>query len=353
MARFLESFRKAKGAAPGSLIFMGEQEMEIPKITLFTYDQVNSFEKEFKGIDEALQEIAPDQINWLNIDGLHDTSIMRTIGKHFNISALTLDSILNTGQRSRYSDDSNSLSVIAKAIFYKPETSEISIEQVSFILCKNVLISFQEKPGDHFDPVRERIRTSIGQIRKMPSDYLLYALLDSLVDNYLIIIEQIGTRIEDLEDRLSEPDKELSDELFMYKTEVTFLRKTIRPFKEVMTRIIRFDSDYLSKQTHVYFQELNDLTEHSIEAIEVYFNMIGDHMNLYHMNVDRKANDVMKVLTIFASIFIPLTFLAGIYGTNFDFIPELHYKYGYFTLWGVMIVIALIMLYFFKKNKWF
>lgn len=353
MARFLKSRSKAKGAAPGSLIFIGNQAMEKPRIRLFSYDSEATAEQEYQSIEEALAGIKPSQVNWLNIDGLHDTSILQKIGKHFSISPLALENVLNTGQRSKFFEDLNSLTILTKAVYYESETNNISVEQISFILCDHVLISFQEKPGDHFEPVRERIRNNIGRIRKSGTDYLLYTLMDSLVDNYLINIEQIGSKIEDLEPRLADPDKEVSDELFHNKTEVTYFRKTIRPLKEVMTRLLRSDSDLIKKDSQVYFQELYDLVEHSNEAIETYFNMIGDQFNLYNTNVSNRVNDVMKVLTIFASIFIPLTFIAGVYGTNFDVVPELHFKYSYFVMWGVMLIVALSMLYYFKKNKWF
>jgi len=353
MARFLKSRTKAKGAAPGSLIFMGNQTMENPKIRLFTFNKETTTENEYLNVEEALNDINPTQINWLNIDGLHDTSIFQKIGKHFDISALALENILNTGQRSKFFGDKDILTLLTKAVYYDPDKNRISVEQISFVLCDNVLISFQEKPGDHFEPVRERIRKNIGRIRKSSADYLIYTLVDSLVDNYLIIIEQIGSKIEELEHRLSSPDKGLSDELFHYKTEITYFRKTIRPLKEVMARLLRSDSEFIKKETNIYFHELNDLVEHSNEAIDTYFSMIGDQINLYNTNVNNRVNDVMKVLTIFASIFIPLTFIAGVYGTNFEYLPELHFKYSYFVMWGIMLIVASSMLYYFKKHKWF
>lgn len=353
MARFLKSRTQSKGAAPGSLIFMGNQTMETPRIRLFKYDQDKATEKEYTSVDEALSDLSTTQISWLNIDGLHDISIIQKIGKHFNISAMVLENVLNTGQRAKYFDDDNSLTMLTKAVYYDSENNRLSAEQISFILCGNVLISFQEKSGDHFDPVRERIRNSIGHIRKSSSDYLLFCLVDSLVDNYLITIEQIGSRVEEIETRLADPDKELSNELFQFRTEITFLRKTIRPLKEVMTKLLRSESEFLKSENHIFFLELNDMVEHSNDAIDIYFSMVGDQLNLYHTNISNRANGVMKVLTIFASIFIPLTFIAGVYGTNFDYLPELHFRYSYFVMWGVMLLVALSMLYYFRKNKWF
>ena len=353
MARFLKSIRKAKGAAPGSLIFMGNQKMDESKIRLFSYNDETLVEAEYKTVEEAFDHIDPQFINWLNVDGIHDTSIVQKIGKQFNIPSLALENVLNTGQRSKFFEDSDSITLVTKAVYFNPEEQDISVEQISFILCANTLISFQEKVGDHFEPVRERIRNKIGRIRKSSADYLLYTLIDSLVDNYLINIEQIGDLVEQLEPRLSNPDKKVSAELFHFKTEIMYFRKTIRPLKEVMTRLLRSNSELIQHESIVYFQELNDLVEHAYEAADTYFNMIGDYFNIYNTNVSNRVNDVMKVLTIFASIFIPLTFIAGIYGTNFQYLPELSYKYGYFVMWGVMLSVAIAMLYYFKRNKWF
>ena len=353
MARFLKSRFKAKGAAPGSLIFMGDQKMDAPRIRLFNFNDEISTENEYHTIEEALDNIKPRQINWLNIDGLHEILPIQKIGKHYNISPIALDNVLNTGQRSKFFEDKNSLTIVVKAVYYDPENNKISVEQISFILCKDIIISFQEKPGDHFEPVRERIRNNIGRIRNSAADYLLYTLIDSLIDNNLIIIEQIGDKVEQIEHKLSDPNKEVSAEIFHYKTEISYFRKTVRPLREVITRLLRSNSKLIDNDSIIYFQELNDLIEHSIEALDTYFSMIGDQLNILNTYLSNRVNDVMKVLTIFASIFIPLTFIAGVYGTNFEFVPELSFRYSYFIMWGLMITVSISMLYYFKKNKWF
>jgi magnesium transporter len=216
-----------------------------------------------------------------------------------------------------------------------------------------MVISFQEKTGDHFELVRERIRNAIGRIQKSTADYLLYALIDSLVDNYLINLEQMGENIEAMEPKLTNPDKELSNQLFQYKTEVSYFRKTIKPLKELLTRLLRSKTELIRDDNIVFYQELYDLEEQSIDAVENYFSMTNDLINLYNTNLSNKVNEVMKVLTIFASIFIPLTFIAGIYGTNFEYLPELQFRNGYFIMWGAMLLVAGIILYYFKKHKWF
>lgn len=353
MARFLKSRARAKGAAPGSMIFMGKQKMESARIRLIKYSSQRVIEGEYDNIEEALAAIDDNMVCWLNIDGLHDTSMIRRVGNHFNISELILENVLNTGQRSKMYEDENHIALITKAIYLSEAEKTVSFEQISFVFNDNYLISFQERIGDHFDSIRQRIRLGKGKARKRKTDYLAYVLIDSLVDNILINAEVLGESIEALESRLSQPDGDIAAEIFHYKTEVAFMRKTIRPLKESITRILRSDSEFLHDENRVFFQELFDLTDQAQDAAETYHNLINDHINLYNTNVSNRANDVMKVLTIFASIFIPLTFIAGIYGTNFDYVPELHYRYSYFVMWSVMLVVAVGMLVAFKKKKWF
>jgi magnesium transporter len=353
MARFLKSRKKAKGAAPGSLIFMGDQKMNTSKIRLFSYNESHTAEKEFNTIEDAIKAVDKKQINWLNIDGIHNTEILQKLGKHFNISMLALENILNTGQRAKFFEDKDSITVLTKSVYYHADENQISEEQISFVLLKNTVISFQEKSGDHFEQLRNRIRNNMGRIRTSTADYLLYALIDTLVDDYLINLELLGDQIEAVEEKLSDPQKETSNLLFHYKTEISFFRKSIRPLREVLTRLLRSEAEVLNPENLVYFHELTDLVDQAISAVDNYFGMTNDLINLFNTNLSNKANEVMKVLTIFASIFIPLTFIAGIYGTNFDNVPELHFKYAYFAMWLAMLGVAGIMLFYFRKNKWF
>lgn len=353
MARFLKSRKKVKGAAPGSYIFIGNQKMESPKIRLFQYNRNESIEAEYSSVEEAIENIHSKNTNWLNIDGLHDVSSLKILSENFGISALAFENILNTGQRTKFFEDKESFTVISKSVEYNSENNQISIEQISFIVVKNVLISFQEKVGDHFEPIRERIRNNIGVIRKSSAEYLLFALMDCLVDNYLIGMEHIGEKIENIEEKIPELDDKVSSQLFEYKKEISLFSKTIRPLKEVVKRITRLNTVIIHKENLVYYSELDNLIDLANESLEAYFNMVNDHINQFNTLLSHKDNKVMKVLTIFASIFIPLTFIAGIYGTNFDYLPELHFRYAYFAMLGVMALLALAMLNYFRKNKWF
>ena len=353
MARFLKSRLKTKGAAPGSLIFIGDKKMDDTRLNLLTYNENELFEKEYKSIDELLANIKSGYVNWINVDGIHDTDIIKKIGKEFNISPLALENIPDTGQRPKIFEDPGYAVLITKAVYFDRDENKISVEQISFVLRENIIISFQEKTGDHFEHVRNRIRNSVGKIRRTGSDYLAYALIDSLLDNYLINLEQIGSKIEALSSRLNDNNKEVSTLLFHYKTELSYFRRAIVPLKPLPVRLIKSDTKVISQENLVYFELLTDLSDQAHEAIDSYINMTNDLINMYNTNLSNRVNQVMKVLTIFASIFIPLTFIAGVYGTNFDYIPELQYRNAYFIMLGAMVLVAGVMIYFFKKHKWF
>lgn len=221
------------------------------------------------------------------------------------------------------------------------------------ILGKTFLITFQERPADVFEPVRERIRKQKGRIRKVGIDYLAYTLLDTIVDNYIFIIERLGEQIEELEEEiLGNQTQDVLTKINNYKREMNYLRKSIRPAKEFIQQLTRIDSDLIHEQTMMFLKDLLDLASQAVEAIDTYREMLSDHLNIYNTGVSNKLNEILKILTIFSAIFIPLTFIAGIYGTNFEYFPELHYRYSYFIFWGVLIVVALVMVRFFKRRNW-
>lgn len=221
------------------------------------------------------------------------------------------------------------------------------------VLGKSFLLTVQEQPGDVFEPVRERIRKQKGRIRKVGIDYLAYALLDTIVDNYIFIIERLGEQIEDIEDEiLDNPNQDVLTRINAYKREMNYLRKSIRPARELILQLSKHDSDLVQEQTLPFLKDLLDLVTQAVEVIDTYRDMLSDHLDIYNTGVNNRLNEIMKILTIFSAIFIPLTFIAGIYGTNFKYLPELNYRYSYFALWGVMVVIALGMVRFFRRKKW-
>jgi magnesium transporter len=353
MARFLKSRQKAHGQAPGSPIFIGKQKMEIPRIRVIQYNMDSMIEEELDNIDNIKSYIKKDYVTWINIDGLHNTELLEQLTSMINLSSLALEDILNTDQRPKFFQDLKNILVILKAFIYNKDSNILSSEQISFIIGNNYLITIQERVGDYFEPVRNRLRKSIGKIRDSGADYLCYTLLDSIVDSYIMNIELLGDIIEDQEEAiLKGTNKRIIEDIYRHKTEISFIRKSIRPVKEVMTHIIKYESELIHRKTRVYLNDLDDLVDQALEATEIYYTMVSDQLTVYHTNLSNRVNDVMKVLTVFASVFIPLTFIAGVYGTNFDYLPELHFRYSYFIMLGVMLVVAVIMLIYFRRKKW-
>lgn len=352
MTRFIRNRSNTIGKPPGSLIFIGNKKLEQTRIRIISYNTDELLEKEVKTIAESFESIDDNHITWINIDGLHDTELFSTLGTGFNIGNMTLEDILNTDHRPKLFEGDDHIAVILKSLGFS-ESDRLMTDQVSIIIGKNYLISFQETTGTFFEPVRQRLRLSSGKIRSRGSDYLCYALMDTLVDNYLFTLNKLGEIIEEQEEHLDETsDKEILNDIYTLKKETVILRKNIRPVKEVTNAILRSESDLFADDSRIFFNDLDELITQATDTIEIYYTLVNDHLGIYHTNVSNGVNSVMKVLTIFASIFIPLTFIAGVYGTNFPYVPEFGFRYSYFVMIGVMIIIALIMLYFFRKKRW-
>ncbi len=353
MARFFKKRSENKGLAPGSLVFIGTQKVEEIRIRLIDYDNTNILEDELKDITKGKEFVESDTVTWINVDGLHDVEVIRKIGAAFKLHPLILEDILNSGQRPKLEEYDNCLFIVLKMIRFDKEQQQVVSEHMSMVIGKKYLLTFQESPGDVFDPVRDRIRKQKGRIRGAGIDYLGYALLDTIVDNYIYTVERMGEQIEDNEEEVvSAHDSEVIEKINNYKREMNFLRKSIRPAREAILQLSKLDSDLIHEETAPFLKDLLDLTTQVTEVIDTYRDMLSDQLNMYNSVVSNRMNDIMKVLTIFAAIFIPLTFIAGIYGTNFEYLPELHYKYSYFIFWGVLISVVLSMLIFFKKRKW-
>jgi magnesium transporter len=354
MARFLKKREKNKGLAPGSLVFIGNRKVENISIRLIDYDKTNIIEDELKRVSDGSEFLTTNTVTWINIYGLHDIDKIKEIGITFELHPLLLEDILNTGQRPKVEEFDNCLYIVLKMLRYDSESEMIISEQLSMVIGRTFLLTFQEQPGDVFEPVRERIRKQKGRIRGAGIDYLAYALLDTVVDNYIYIIERMGEQIEDIEEEvISKPDISVMEKINNYKREMNYLRKSIRPAKEAIVQLIKLENDLIQEETIPFLKDLQDLITQASEAIDTYRDMLSDQLNLYNSAISNKMNDIMKVLTIFAAIFIPLTFIAGIYGTNFEYLPELSFKYSYFIFWGVLVVVALSMIVYFKKSKWF
>ena len=341
------------GLPPGTLVYIGEKKVEKVIITVFNYDSEQYEEKELKSIEECFPYKDRPNVTWINMVGIHQADIMEKIANHFGIHSLVMEDILNTGQRPKMDDLEDYVYVVLKMLNYNEEDDEIDAEQISIILGQNLVISFQEKERDVFEPIRERIRKNKGRIRKKGADYLAYALLDSVVDNYFTILEKIGERIEFLEEELVEnPSTQTLQEIHRLKREMIFLRKSIWPLREVISGLERGESSLIKETTVIYLRDVYDHTIQVIDTVETFRDMLSGILDVYLSSISNKMNEVMKVLTIIATIFIPLTFLAGVYGMNFRYMPELEWRWGYFAVLFLMAVVGIGMVTYVRKKKW-
>ncbi|MBI2487879.1 MAG: magnesium/cobalt transporter CorA [Deltaproteobacteria bacterium] len=352
-ARLIKKTSKKAGLSPGTLIHIGERKTDKVTITIIDYDENQFEEREAEEIEECFPYKDKSSVTWINIDGLHDLEVIEKVGKHFDLHPLLLEDVVNTGQRPKLEDYGNYLFIVLKMLSYNEEEDIIEAEQTSLVLSPGVVISFQENVGDVFNPVRERIRKSKGRIRKVGADYLAYALADAIVDNYFIILEKIGEKIEDLEQELvSNPTQKTLYAIHVLKREMIFLRKSIWPLREVVSALDREESSLIENSTVTYLRDLYDHIIRVIDTVETFRDTLSGMLDIYLSSVGNRMNEVMKVLTIIATIFIPLTFVAGIYGMNFDYMPELHKNWGYPVALLIMLIIAILMLTYFRRKKW-
>jgi magnesium transporter len=292
-------------------------------------------------------------VTWINIDGIHQVEIIEKIGTYFGIHSLILEDIMNTGQRPKMEDFEDYIFVVVKMIYYDEKDNEIKAEQVSLLLGSNFVISFQEKEGDVFDPIRERIRKAKGRITKMKADYLAYALVDTIVDHYFMVLEKLGEKIEGMEEELvTNPTPETLQTIHTLKRELIFLRKSVWPLREVISVLERGESSLIDESTGIYLRDVYDHTIQVIDTIETFRDMVSGMLDIYLSSISNRMNEVMKVLTIMATIFIPLTFIAGVYGMNFKYIPELEWHWGYPVILFVMVAIGILMVIYFRRKKW-
>ena len=353
MARFLKSKREEIGLSPDALHFRGERKSDKVLLTVIDYDSENLCEVSAENIEEVLHYKNSQTTTWVNVYGLHDEKIMQEISSGFELQSLILSDVMDTHARPKLHEYDNCIYISLKMLVYNEKTNFISSENLVIIIKKDILISFQEKKGDFFEPLRDRIRKSKRRIRTLGTDYLAFAIIDIVFDNYKYIISRIGDKIESLEERLlSKPTKSFLVDFDKFKREIIFLNKSIKPCRDITLELLKMESEFLNDYLEVHLKELNDNINHSIESAESYREILVDQLNIYHTTVSSTLNDVMKFLTVFSVIFIPLTFIAGVYGTNFEYFPEIHFKYGYFMMWGAMILIAVSMIIYFKWKKW-
>jgi magnesium transporter len=353
LAKFIRRTSQRAGESPGTLVYNGEHKTEKIELTLIEYNRDFCERKELKKIEECFNKRDSDSVKWVNIEGLHDVSIIEKIGKEFKLHPLMLEDILNISQRPKMDDYEDYILVTLKMVYYNSKVKEIVTEQVSLVLIDNYVFSFQEFEGDVFDQVRERIQTGKGNIRKQRADYLVYALIDAIVDSYFFILEQVGDTSEDIEHQLmEEPKKEVLQGIYNLKREMIYLSNSIWPLREVVGNLTRTDSQLIKQNTRLYLRDVYDHILQVIDIIESYRDIMTGMLDTYLSSIGNKTNDVMKILTIFSAIFIPLTFLAGIYGMNFRYFPELELPWAYPAFWIVTLAIIALMLGYFKRKKW-
>ncbi len=344
---------KKAGLAPGSLVYTGTKRQKPPKITIFDYSTDKVEEKVCSSVEETFKYRDTASVTWINIDGIHKVDLIEKIGKHFNIHPLILEDIVNTNQRPKVEDLEEFLFIILRMHANNSTATNFNTEQVSILITENCVISFQEQEGDLFDPIRNRIRTGKGKIRSMGTDYLAYVLIDAVVDNFFFILEQTGEVTENLENEVMEnPIPEVLQKLHSLKRNLLFLRKSVWPLREEITKLQRTESSLITSSTNIYLNDVYDNTIQIIDMVETMRDIITGLLDMYLSNISNKMNEVMKVLTIIATIFIPLTFIAGIYGMNFANMPELQFKWGYFIVLGIMGFIGILMVWYFHKKKW-
>lgn len=355
MSKLIKKRTKKAGLPPGSLVYTGDKKLEKVKITIVDYNEEHFEEKEVKTIEECLPFKDESTVTWINIEGVHDIEIIQKIGNFFELHPLLLEDILNTDQRPKMEVYGDRIYIVFKALHYTDKNNNgLETEQISLILGPNFVISFQEEvEGDDFKPVRERIRNDKCILRKMKADYLAYTLIDAIVDNYFVILEKIGEKIEGIETELvTEPDQKTLKTVHSLKRDMIFIRKSVWPLREVMSALGQAGLTLVHESTRIYLRDVYDHIAQALDIIETYRDMTSGMIDIYLSGNSNKLNEVMKVLTIIATIFIPLTFIAGVYGMNFKFMPEIEWRLGYAWSLFLMFSVAIVMLVYFKRKKW-
>lgn len=352
-------FSKALNQAPGTVTYIGRKESAETKLEVIDYNKDNFDRYTSTKPEDAFNFENIDRVTWINIDGLSNTKEIEKLGKYYELHPLILEDIVNTNQRPKIDEYQDYIFVVVKMLYFPKDVPDkdngtLISEHVSFVVGKDYVLTFQEAGGDVFDNVRDRLKNSKGRIRSNGADYLLFCLLDAIIDQYFEVVDHMGDKIELLEEDLfqAQPSDDITFEIQELKRTILRIRRAVFPLREVMSRLEKLDSTFIEEKTRNYFRDLYDHITQVSENIEIYREMTWGLMDMYMTTISNKMNEVMKVLTIMASIFIPLTFIAGIYGMNFEFMPELQWKYSYFVLWGIMLGIFILMIYYFRKKRW-
>jgi magnesium transporter len=353
MAKLTKKRSKKAGLPPGTLVHIGEKLTEKTRIAGVEYDGQDFQEKELETLETCYLFPKGPSVTWVNVIGVHQVEVLEKLGNCFGVHHLALEDILNTEQRPKIEDYGEDLFIVVKLISSNEERDEVEAEQISLILRPNAILSFQEKEGDAFSTVKERLRAGKGRLRKMGADYLAYTLLDIVVDQYFVVLERLGERIEVVEGRLlADPDTTTLLKIQYLKKEMLLLRKWIWPVREVISSMERGKFPGIQESTQIYLRDVYDHTIQVMDTVEIYRDMLSGMLDIYLSSLNNRMNAVMKMLTIIATIFMPLTFLAGVYGMNFKHMPELDLLWGYPIILILMAFVAVLMLTLFKRKKW-
>jgi magnesium transporter len=349
---FGRASRKA-GSLPGTLLHLGEHRTDKVRVSALSYDAAGSRETAVESVADLTPPGGADEVTWINVDGIHDPQVIEQIGRRFDLHPLLLEDITDIEHRPKVEDYGTCLFVVMKMLYYDQARQEVVSEQVSIVFGPRFVISFQERPGDVFEPIRQRIRNGKGRIRTMGADYLAYLLIDAVVDGYFIVEEKLGDQIEDLEDELmSNPDRQTVQRIYEMKREVMGLRRSVWPLREAIGALQREESSLIAHTTAIHLRDVYDHTIQVIDTVENFRDLLSGMLDLYLSSISNRMNEVMKVLTIIATIFMPLTFVAGVYGMNFRYMPELGLRWAYPAALAVMVVIAGGMAVYFRRKRW-
>lgn len=353
VGRFVRKASGKVGVPPGLAEHSEVSELKRSSVSLFRYNQLEYSEAREIDIELALSERIDNDVLWINIDGNEDISAVQKVGDKLGIHTLILEDIVSSSQRPRVDITDDYVFIVLRMLSYDNENDIVNSEQLSLILTDNCVVSFQERAGDVFDHLRTRIRTAKGRVRCMSAGYLAYCILDAIVDNYFVVLERLGEQFDDLDDELlDDPLPETQRKIHDIKREIIYLKKSVWPLRDMLSTLMREESRHIQSQVKTFIRDLYEHTIQVIDTVETLRDISSGMMDLYMSCLSNKMNEVMKTLTIIATIFIPITFIAGIYGMNFEFMPELHWKYGYFALWSVLLLIVAVMIVFFKKKRW-
>lgn len=353
MYRAIRRQSKRAGLPPGSLIYSGDKSDIIPTLSLMSYTSEKIQEKHDKNLENCLSAIIDNGVTWLNMDGLQDIELIKQVGKFYNLHPLVLEDILNPAQRAKIEMFEHYVFIVMKIMIWHEDKKNFSIQQISMVLGDHFVLTFQEKHCPLFQPIINALQTGQGRVREQDSDYLCYILMDTIVDQYFVILDKIGEQIEETEQIIiTDPTRKNIQSLYRLKRKVFAFRKIAWPVREITNHLLQAKVVFVGDFVAPYFRDVYDHIIQIVDTVETFRDMLSSMLDVYLSSLTNRINEVMKVLTIIATIFIPLTFIASIYGMNFKYMPELEWKYGYFAVLGVMAVLVVVMLIYFRKKKW-